>query len=70
MYAFDRDGVLAGILGNFAAGHPQNYKGAEMPLIEEVLAIAVIFSLIPARFWALLTQVQCPRGAFISNVKN
>ena len=38
MYAFDRDGVLAGKLGNFAAGHPQNYQGAEMPLIEEVLA--------------------------------
>ena len=38
MYAFDRDGVLAGKLGNFAAGHPKNYKGAEMPLIKEVLA--------------------------------
>ena len=38
MYAFDRDGVLVGVLGNFAAGHPKNYQGAEMPLIESVLA--------------------------------
>ena len=38
MYAFDRDGVLVGILGNFAAGHPKNYRGAEMPLIKSVLA--------------------------------
>ncbi len=38
MYAFDRDGVLVGILGDFAAGHPKNYNGAEMPIIKEVLA--------------------------------
>lgn len=38
MYALDRDGVLVGVLGNFAAGHPQNYQGAEMPLITSVLA--------------------------------
>ena len=38
MYAFDRDGVLAGVLGDFAAGHPKNYKSPEMPLIKEVLA--------------------------------
>lgn len=38
LFAFDRDGVLVGELGNFAASHPKNYKGAEMPLIKEVLA--------------------------------
>jgi histidinol phosphatase-like enzyme len=38
MYAFDRDGVLVGVLGDFAAGHPKNYQGAEMPLIESVLS--------------------------------
>lgn len=38
MYAFDRDGVLVGVLGDFAAGHPKNYQGAEMPLITSVLA--------------------------------
>ena len=38
MYAFDRDGVLVGVLGDFAAGHPQNYQGAEMPLITSVLS--------------------------------
>lgn len=38
MYAFDRDGVLVGVLGNFAAGHPKNYQGAEMPLIESILS--------------------------------
>lgn len=38
MIAFDRDGVLVGVLGDFAAGHPKNYQGAEMPLIESVLA--------------------------------
>ena len=37
MYAFDRDGVLVGVLGDFAAGHPKNYQGAEMPLIKSVL---------------------------------
>lgn len=38
MYAFDRDGVLVGVLGDFAAGHPKQYQGAEMPLIESVLS--------------------------------
>lgn len=38
MFAFDRDGVLVGVLGDFAAGHPKNYQGAEMPLIESVIA--------------------------------
>lgn len=38
MYAFDRDGVLVGVLGDFAAGHPKNYQGAEMPLIKSVLS--------------------------------
>jgi histidinol phosphatase-like enzyme len=38
MIAFDRDGVLVGVLGDFAAGHPKNYQGAEMPLIKKVLA--------------------------------
>lgn len=36
MYAFDRDGVLTGVLGDFAAGHPKNYQSAEMPLIGSV----------------------------------
>lgn len=38
MFAFDRDGVLIGVLGDFTAGHPKNYKGAEMPLIKSVLS--------------------------------
>lgn len=38
MFAFDRDGVLVGVLGDFAASHPKNYQGAEMPLIESVLS--------------------------------
>jgi len=38
MDAFDRDGVLVGFLGDFAAGHPKNYQGAEMPLIQSVLS--------------------------------
>jgi|GEM_PF-2667676 len=38
MYAFDRDGVLVGVLGNYDAGHPKNYQGAEMPLIKSVLS--------------------------------
>ena len=38
MHAFDKDGVLVGVLGDFAAGHPKNYQGAEMPLIESVLS--------------------------------
>ena len=37
MIAFDRDGVLVGVLGDFSAGHPKNYKGAEMPLIDAVI---------------------------------
>lgn len=38
MFAFDRDGVLVGVLGDFEASHPKNYQGAEMPLIRSVLS--------------------------------
>lgn len=37
MIAFDRDGVLVGVLGNWEAGHPKNYKGAQMPLIQQMI---------------------------------
>lgn len=38
MIAFDRDGVLVGVLGDFEASHPGRYQGsAEMPLIAPVI---------------------------------
>ncbi len=39
MIAFDRDGVLVGVLGDFEASHPGKYRGnnGEMPLIAPVV---------------------------------
>lgn len=38
MIAFDRDGVLVGVLGDWEACHPKHYNNSiEMPLIKEVI---------------------------------
>lgn len=38
MIAFDRDGVLTGVLGDWEACHPKHYNNSvEMPLIKEVI---------------------------------